>query len=84
MLVVDEFLLSLNILLFGLFLQVVGHLDTSLSLFLTLLLLCDGQFLVSELPELCEFHLFLFDVCDFFVFTVDLDLSTLLDSRLHY
>ena len=55
MLLINEVFLCLDILLIGLLLQIVGQLNSSLSFFLFLLLLSDGQLFISHFPELSKF-----------------------------
>ena len=55
---VDEVFLGLDVLFFCLFLEVVSHLNSSLSLLLSFLLLSDCQFFISQFPEFGKLHLF--------------------------
>jgi hypothetical protein len=80
---VDEILLCLCKLIIRLFLQIVGQLNSSLSILFLLLLLGNSQFFISELPELGEFSLLLLFAVVLFDLSVDLILSTLLNGMLH-
>ena len=51
-LLLDELFLEFTVLVFSLFFEVVGELDPSLPFFLPLLLLSDGELIISEFPEL--------------------------------
>lgn len=83
-LIIDEVFLGLRVLLVGLLLEIVRQLDTSLTLFLALLLLSDGELLVTQLPELGEFELFSPRVGRLPLFTIYLVLAALLNGLLHF
>lgn len=83
-LLVDEFLLCLDVLFLCLLFQVVRQLDPSLSFLLSFLLLGNGQLLVSQLPEFGELHFFLLLVRNLHVFAINLVLSTLFNCVLHF
>jgi hypothetical protein len=56
---------------------------TSKSLFLFILLLCNGQLLVSDLPELCELFLLLVILVLLLLLSVNLLLSASFNCFLH-
>jgi len=66
------------------FFEVVGELHPSLSLLFPFLLLSNGEFLVSELPELSKFLLLSLFVRELLIFPIDLVFSALLDSTLKF
>lgn len=68
----------------GLFFEVVGELHPSLSLLFPFLLLSNGEFLVSELPELSKFLLLPLLVLKLLIFPIDLVFSALLDGMLKF
>lgn len=83
-LLVNEVLLSFEILVVLLLLEVVSQLNASLSLFFALLLLSDCELLISELPELGELHFFFLGISNFFILAIDLILSAFLDGGFHF
>lgn len=84
MLLINEILFSLIILLLCLFFEIVSKFDSSLSLFFSFLLFCNCQFFISEFPEFSKLLLLLLFVPFFFVHSVDLILSTLINSCFHF
>jgi len=68
----------------GLFFEVVGELHPSLSLLFPFLLLSNGEFLVSKLPELSEFVLLPLFIFELLIFSIDLVFSALLDGTLKF
>jgi len=84
MLLIDVVFLSFDIFITSLLFNVVGQFDSSLSLFFSFLLLSNGKFFISELPELCELHFFLLALSYFSILSIDLVLSTLFNSSLHF
>jgi hypothetical protein len=84
MLLIDEVFLGSDVLIFSLLLKVVRHFNTSLSLFLSFLLLSNCELLISQLPELGELHLFSLIVSNLLILAINLILSTLLDGSFHF
>jgi len=84
MLLIDVVFLSFDIFITSLLFNVVGQFDSSLSLFFSFLLLSNGKFFISELPELCKLHFFLLALSYFSILSIDLVLSTLFNSSLHF
>ena len=68
----------------GLFFEVVGQLHPSLSFLFPFLLLSNGEFLVSELPELSEFLFLSLFVLELLILSVDLVFSALFDGLLEF
>jgi len=79
-----EVLLCFNVLLFSLLFEVVGHLDSSLSLFLALLLLSYSQFFISQFPEFGKFKLFFLFVVLFSANSVNLVFPASFNSLFHF
>lgn len=72
---------SLNI---ALLLQKCDHFELALLLLVALLLLCQLQLLVSNLPELSKFFFFVLFVSSFLLLTLDLECSRTINSLLHF
>lgn len=82
-LLIDELLLCFKILILGLLLNIVCEFNSSLSLLFSLLLLGNGEFLISELPEFSKFHFITLRVSIFVIFSINLILSALLNGNFH-
>ena len=83
LLVQDELLLSFDVLVIGLFFEIICEFHSSLPLLFSLLLLSNGELLVSQLPELGELSLLLLFGSHLSVLSGELVLTGLLDGLLH-
>jgi len=81
---IHEICLRCDVLFFWLFLEIICQLNSSLSFFLSFLLLSNGKFFISKLPEFGKLNLLSLFIILFLVFSVYLICSTFLNCCLHF